>query len=309
MNLQTTQYDQLVNLFNCWSYTGLLSFAAYETQLKKLPGEDARLAVSRETMHFFYETRQQLQDCLTGLSKEVEANMLTIGRDQHDIIYLNKLANTYNQITEYLNNEFGRQIDSFDGLLFDIEPPKKPIIGEYRDIGGFQAAIMDEAVDPYWNEYVTEEQYIVDAADTPPVLIRLIKSITEGFAFGAAVLYQAITKSIVYKNHPDLITLLPSDTHKITVQNQQSSKPYVKLRWTGTNRSLYELFAQLSFIQVKPGKPLLDHSINELAEFLSACVEGLPQAETVERELEKMREDDGISNSVRGRINLHITRD
>ncbi|QJD77813.1 hypothetical protein [Spirosoma rhododendri] len=102
------------------------------------------------------------------------------------------------------------------------------------------------------------------------------------------------------------------DTQTTLIPSPETFQPIgsdVKLLWNGTNRVLYDLFAQLSLIDVKPGQRLIGNTIKELARFLSEHVEGLPSVETVERELEKMREPQGLEKAKRGRIDLHITKE
>lgn len=190
---QTIYYDQLVKLLDRWSYTGLLSFAAYEIQTRVSMGEDIHFLVKRTDMHYLYETRQQLRDCLTKLSEEVDDNLFAMSRDQHDISYLSKLATTYNQLMDYLSNGYQRQLTRFEGVTFDIEPPKKPVIGEWRDdMGAFQGSIMEELNDPYWNDYVLEEQFVIEDDDVTPIPVKLIKMIAEGFSMVAEILNQKI---------------------------------------------------------------------------------------------------------------------
>ncbi len=88
----------------------------------------------------------------------------------------------------------------------------------------------------------------------------------------------------------------------------RSNQSEIKLQWNGTNRALYDLFAQLSLQSTESNKPLIGNTIIGLAEFLSANVEGLPDAKTVERELQKMREPQGLEKAKRGRIDLDIKR-
>ena len=160
MTLQTTHYDQLTSLFVSWCPgTDILSFAAYQTQTSI--DENAHLVVKRGDMHFFYEIRQQLRDCLTPLSKEVENNLLAIDRDQHDIIYLEKLATTYNEITTYLSTGFDKVLARFEGITYNIEPPKKPVLQKLQDSKGLGVQIFDEPLDPFWNEYQLEEYLVM----------------------------------------------------------------------------------------------------------------------------------------------------
>ena len=208
--LQTTHYDQLVSLFTSWSYDGLMSFAA--DQLKIIKGEDAVMQLKRSDMHYFYGIREQLGDCLTELGKEMENNILALARDQHDMIYFKKLAATHNQLIDYLTNDYQKELARFEGVTFDIEPPKKITTHKIRDKKGVEHDVLDEPRDPYWNDYVKEEQLVIEDADVPPVVIRLIKTIAEKFIEGAYIIYRAITESIVYKSHPELIPLIVPKT-------------------------------------------------------------------------------------------------
>lgn len=185
-------------------------------------GEDVQLAVKRADIDFFYQVREELRDCLTELNKEVETNLLDMARDQHDIIYLNKLATTYNEIAAFLSTDFDNVLSRFKGVTFDIEPAQKPVIGDFQNIGGVWGAFMDRPFPTYWNEYVTEEQLIIKDADAPPIVIRLIATIAEGFAIATKTLYQAVTQSLVYKSHPELIRLI---VPKTVNQENTSSEP------------------------------------------------------------------------------------
>ncbi|MFD1141932.1 hypothetical protein ACFQ4C_12470 [Larkinella insperata] len=92
-------------------------------------------------------------------------------------------------------------------------------------------------------------------------------------------------------------------------KHNQLSVSGVKLQWNANKRALYDLFAQLTLMDVEPGKHLVGNTIKELARFLADNVEGCPKASTIERELEKMREPQGIEKAKRGRIDLNITID
>ncbi|MBO0949462.1 hypothetical protein [Fibrella forsythiae] len=87
------------------------------------------------------------------------------------------------------------------------------------------------------------------------------------------------------------------------------AQPGVKLQWNGTNRSLYDLFTQLTLIKTKDGKEVVGNTIKGLARFIADNVEGMADAKTIERELEKMREPNGIEKAKRGRIELHINKE
>ncbi|KAB7731430.1 hypothetical protein F5984_11615 [Rudanella paleaurantiibacter] len=86
-------------------------------------------------------------------------------------------------------------------------------------------------------------------------------------------------------------------------------EPGVKLRWNANKRVLYDLFAQLTLTNTYSGKPLIDNSLKDIALFLAQSIEGFPKASTIERELEKMREIEGIEKVKRGRIDLNIYRE
>ena len=112
-----------------------------------------------------------------------------------------------------------------------------------------------------------------------------------------------VKNTLWYKQHPELI--------RVSYQNHfvpQPTEPGVKLQWNGTNRALYDLFAQLSLTSIGPNKSLIGNTITGLAQFLAVNVEGLPDVATIERELQKMREPQGIEKAKRGRIDLNITK-
>ena len=312
MTFQTTHYDQLVKLFN--SFKADFYHSIYR-KLSEIAAERGVLKVTRSKIEEFYEIREQLWNCLYNLRQEVEANVLYLNWEQHEIIYFNKLAAVQAEIADYLINKLRNQLIELDNMILnesiilDMEKPIPPkdVNLEVLEADEDPYQYYDETSGEYLDEYLRDKRF--RKAEDLPLLIKLLESIGSAFYEAGRIYHQVVTESVVYKHHPELIQpKLVRKTDKST-QNNPSTELSAKLRWTGTNRSLYELFAQLTFIETKPGQPILNNSINELAQFLSACVEGLPKAQTVERELEKMREQEGVQNAVRGRIELHINRD
>ena len=223
MTLQTTYSDRLVTLFADWCpFVYLLSLTACNIYIKmpddvKLAvdeidikaNKEAKLALKRQDMHFFYKIREQLRDCISELNKEVEANLLDMSRDQHDIIYLRKLASIHNEIKVFLNNDYNNLLARFEGIVYEIESPKAPVLRKTKDSNGVEMEYFDEPIDPYWNEYLLEEQFVIEGE--PPILIKLITIIAEEFGKAAAIIQEAIKQSLVHKQHPELIQLAVSE--------------------------------------------------------------------------------------------------
>lgn len=85
--------------------------------------------------------------------------------------------------------------------------------------------------------------------------------------------------------------------------NQPS--PGVKLKWNGSNDALYDLFAQLSLVNVSQSTGLIGNTIEDIARFIAGNFDGMPTAETIERRIRAFREPNG-QRPKRSRIELDI---
>ena len=111
MTFQTTHYDQLVKLFNSFKDDFYLSIYS---KLSEVAAERGILTVTRIEIEEFYEIREQLWNCLDNLRQEIEANVLYLNWEQHEIIYFNKLAAVQAEIADYLINKLRNQLIELD---------------------------------------------------------------------------------------------------------------------------------------------------------------------------------------------------
>lgn len=209
------------------------------------------------------------------IKEEIDFNIFQLSNDAVGVRYLNKWAEISQKIYEFAIGNYCKRC---------LE-----LINELK-----RSDLTDETTISVFCERMTEVQ---------PRAVKLAKRIVE-----------EITNTLWYTQYPDLIRInydiLP-DYLRINSPktNKTNIRSNIKLKWNGNNRVLYDLFAQLTLINAQSGQTLIGNSIKELAQFLQENVDGLPTKETIEREIEKMREPNGIEKAKRGRIDLHITRD
>lgn len=210
------------------------------------------------------------------LQHEIRKTLLSFQRDRHDELY-------YMLIRDILTNL------------------NKCIVGVERYLAN-QKKYDDFIKICHWSMTEEDEKIALYA------LSKLHPASGSRNLISSATYLRIAIKSVIPPS--DLHRVLPSDElpTALTSTDQQPIEPVTKLQWNGNKRVLYDLFAQLTLIDVKPGERLIGNTLKELARFLSDHVEGFPGATTIERELEKMREPQGIEKAKRGRIDLHITR-
>ncbi|WP_019987545.1 hypothetical protein [Rudanella lutea] len=72
--------------------------------------------------------------------------------------------------------------------------------------------------------------------------------------------------------------------------NKDEQRGKVKLRWTGGNDALYDLFAQLTIMNNREGTTtLLPDTLDDIAYFINQSFEGMPSTNTIKASLSKFR--------------------
>ncbi|ADB41831.1 hypothetical protein [Spirosoma linguale] len=274
-------YDQLSSWYRIWySYSSTMGRVSDEYQRT---GNIHDPIITKDDLEHLATIRENIEEVYyDGLFlKEVEQNLLSMDTPNKGVFYLNKLVKLINPFIVYNSGKY-LEYTCNTRLLGSIETVDSKAIDAFLfEVQQFATSFsyIEDTIVKLLSESVWYQQYI-----------SLIK--VEGYKNGVSVANDLNKLSA---------TALPN-------KEPEPMEPGVKLQWNGNKRALYDLFAQLTLIDVEPGKGLIGNSIKDLARFLSNNVEGFATANTIERELEKMREPQGIEKAKRGRIQLNITR-
>jgi hypothetical protein len=92
----------------------------------------------------------------------------------------------------------------------------------------------------------------------------------------------------------------------VEVESTPQPTDKVKLKWNGSNRALYHIFAQFKLMNNgKSGNgsnTLISNSDENIAEFISQSFEGMPRPETILREYQKQKDEDNPEFVSRNKI-------
>lgn len=278
-------------LMRCYIYEDLRRDGMY---LLTAPSGENGWEETSEQIHIWEEISHYIEDIDFVLRDELNESVLMASRENQEQFYLGKVENFLRTIHELDDATLGVEFDAFEKKFSEGEEGEKEgdeqklkVLADEQilDIVSTVLLLLDK-IDDVRTEICTHYRYsstVTKYANQLPILKGLVAYYDEYNKIGYDNLYEV------------------SD-------NLAPMEPGVKLQWNGTNDSLYDLFAQLSLTNVSATKPLLENTIEGLAKFLAAYVEGMPSVETIERRIRAFREPTA-SPPVRGRIELHINKE